>query len=118
MISESLIPLTFFTPFIITNYLFTHAYLHYAQLYRKIKNPNYPILLKERNKFLQDDPVKYILHMPLYAFLMWKIVFESNKDQLLNKAARKTRNFFFLFLLVIILDFLFHILALKYGLFS
>jgi len=113
-----LIPITFFTPFIISSYLFLRSYIQYAHYYRDKKNPNFPIAPGEAGKFFSKDPIKYIITMPLYPFLMWKIIFESHKDQVLNKAATKTRNLFLLFLLVIILDFAFHFLAMKYGFFT
>lgn len=118
MINGNLIPLTFFIPFIILTFLYLKTYYKYAQLYRRKKNPDFPLLAGEAKKYFAKDPINYIKRMPIYPFLMWKIIFESHKDPDLDKQAHDTRKYFYIFLFGIIGDFVIHILAISLNLFS
>jgi hypothetical protein len=71
----------------------------YFALYRKKKNPKYPILPNEAAQYLDEDFMNFLRVFPLIPLFMWKIIFESHNDKQLNYLARRTRNLFFLLIL-------------------
>lgn len=116
---ELLIIGSFMGPFIILSALFGITYLRYSKLYRRIKNPSFPLAVyNEPGEFFQKDPVGYIKKVPIMPFLWWKIVFERHSDRDLQRAARRTRLFFWLLLLIGIGNFFFHVFLIFAGVFD
>lgn len=83
---------------------YTGAGFSYFGLYRKKKNPDYPLFANELYEYLNKNP-KYLFKIFLTTFFMWKIIFESHKDKELDKLAQRVRFFIFLFFGSIILEF-------------
>lgn len=95
--------LLYFLPIIIVTLLFARAVYNYFKLYRKKKNPDYPILFGEAKNYLHKGS-KYFLKIYLTPFYMWKIIFEKHRDKELNKAANKVRLLFFLYIILIVFE--------------
>ncbi len=111
MINELLTVFTFFIPILIIMFFFRRASYAFFALYRKKKNPKYPILPQETPEYLSKDPVHFFKVLPITPFFMWKILFEKHKDKELNDAAKKVRFLVFLFIIYIILQFILPILT-------
>jgi hypothetical protein len=82
--------------FIVTLYPF-------LSIYRKKKNPEYPILPREVSKYLYKSP-KNIFKFYLTPFFIWKIILKHHKDKKLNNAARRVRFSVTLFIIIAILE--------------
>jgi TRAP-type uncharacterized transport system fused permease subunit len=88
---------TFFSLQIIAGIFFAFNAYSYFILYRKKKNPDYPILPREVSKYLYKSH-KHFLRIYLIPFFMWKIIFEHHKDKELNDTAKRVRWSVFIFI--------------------
>src|SRR4051794_20224247 len=99
----------YFIPFIVLVALYGKALYSFTTLYRKKKNPDYPILPGETAQYLFKGALHKILMSP---FFMIKIIFEKHKDKGLDVAARKVRLLMLSFLVVLVVQFIFLIILL------
>lgn len=90
---------TFLLLLIILLILLTWATYAYFSLYRKKKNPDYPLLPGEAEKYINKKSAKFFV-TPFY---MWKIIFEKHKDKDLNSASKRVRLFLLIFITAIVL---------------
>src|SRR5260370_23653612 len=97
--------------FIIILLLLNITTYSYFSLYRKKKNPKYPILPQEQSAYLSKDPINFFKILPLIPLRMWKIIFEKHKDKELNNAAKKVRFLIFVFIVLAILEIILPILT-------
>lgn len=103
---------TFFIFTIIAGLLFIRSYHKLLVVYRKKKNPDFPLLPSESMSYFSEDPIKFLKELPIMPFLRWKIVFETHRDLELSKATNNARKTFAIFVLVIIINFIIQILYL------
>lgn len=101
---EDLLTILFLIPNFFILFLFRKETFNYFKIYRKKKNPNYPLLPRETLTYLHKDPINFFKNLPLIPVKMWKIIFERHSDEELNKAAGKARKILLIFY---VYDFLF-----------
>lgn len=105
----------YFAPIVLVGFFFISSYIEYIRIYRKVINPQYPLLMGETESYLTKNPSSFLKKLPLIPFLRWKIIFEHHKDKKLNLAATKTRKWFWVFLFVLIVNFVLHTTLLVWG---
>lgn len=107
MIDKTLLIVIFFLPFVVVSIFLFRATLTYFVLYRKKKNPKYPVAPNDIQNYLSKDPVQLFKLLPITPFFMWKIIFEKHKDKELNDAAKRVRFFLFLAIGTLVFQFFF-----------
>lgn len=114
IISEQETPMfiTYFVPVLVASYFFIRSYYKLLVVYRKKRNPDYPLLFGESINYFNKDPINFIKKLPIIPFLRWKIVFERHKDTELNEATEKARHAFVIFLLISVINFFIHVIFL------
>jgi hypothetical protein len=103
MQNSFLTSLIYFIPPIILIVLLSKSLYAYCHIYRKKKNPNYPILPREAAEYLYKGEIFKILLSPI---IFIKIIFERHNDKELNNAARKVRLIIFSYIGVLIIEFI------------
>jgi hypothetical protein len=100
---------TYVLPVVSTAILFAIAFRNYAAIYRRLKNPNFPLPVgSEAGEFFDRDPVNYVKKMPVMPFLQSRMLFEHHDHPDLAEAAAKARRRFRMFLAVLFGNFLLH----------
>jgi hypothetical protein len=107
---ESLSVLLFFAPQIIIIIFLIKAGYSYFVLYRKKKNPDYPILPGEAANYIGKGG-KSFFKIYLTPFFMLKIIFESHKDKELSSAVQKVRLLLVVYIIILLIEFVLPILT-------
>lgn len=104
MLNDNLLTLIYFLPLIIVLIPYARSVIKYHKLYREKKNPNFP-LLGEAPTYFAKNPLNFIVRLPLFPFIWWKIIFEKHNDVELSASAKKVRKLLFIIISIMLFNF-------------
>ena len=102
--------LTFFLPSGLAMIYFAIKFYSMLKVYRKIVNPDYPILPRESTDYIQKDAIKYLKKMPIMPFLQLGTLFQNHSDKELNLETKRARLAFFGMIFIIFSSFIISII--------
>src|SRR6266704_5512029 len=104
MDSQTILIFVIFLSFIIILFLARKAGMSFFRIYKKKKDPDYPMVPGEYLSYLGRD-INHFFKFFITPLFWWKIIFRKYSDKELNIAARKARSFILLFYELVIFYF-------------
>lgn len=94
-------------PFILAGIWMIQAQKRYLKLYRKKKNPKFPILQEEIQEYFFKNPIKWYFIAPYAVFHIFKDLWRKNPDSQLESFAKEVRKRYIIMGIVVVVSLIF-----------